>query len=140
MIRDDIKKAIVEAMKNKDVNAKNILGVVKNKVMVDAINKMKKYEDMTDEEIVPILLKTVKELVEEADTYRKVGKDDVAANIDAQRNCVEKFLPKMMSIEEIKEVIMSLEDKSVPFVMKHFKANYNGKCDMRDVSKALKEI
>lgn len=140
MIRDDIKKAIVDAMKNKDVNAKNILGVVKNKVMVDAINKLKKYEDMTDEEIVPILLKTVKELVEEADTYRKVGKDDVAANIDAQRKCVEKFLPKMMSIEEIKEVIMSLEDKSVPFVMKHFKANYNGKCDMRDVSKALKEI
>ena len=30
MIRDDIKKAIIDAMKSKDVNAKNILGVVKN--------------------------------------------------------------------------------------------------------------
>ncbi len=140
MIRDDIKKAIIDAMKSKDVNAKNILGVVKNKIMVEAINKKKKYEDMSDDEITPILLKAVKELVEEADTYRKVGKDDIAANIDAQRACVEKFVPKMMSLDEIKEVIASLEDKSVPFVMKHFKANYNGKCDMRDVSKALKEF
>ena len=43
MIRDDIKKAIIDAMKSKDVNAKNILGVVKNKIMVEAINKKKRF-------------------------------------------------------------------------------------------------
>ena len=51
-----------------------------------------------------------------------------------------KYLPKMLSKEEIREVILSLDDKSIPNVMKHFKANYNGKCDMRLVQEVLKEI
>ena len=46
----------------------------------------------------------------------------------------------MMGKDEIKEIINSLPDKSIPFVMKHFKANYNGKVDMRLVQEALKEI
>ena len=41
----------------------------------------------------------------------------------------------MMSEDEIKEVIDSLEDKSIPFVMKYFKANYAGKVDMSLVNK-----
>ena len=140
MIRDDIKKAIITAMKNRDAVAKSILGVIKNKIMVDAISKKRRYEDMADEEIVPILLKSVKELEEEAASYRKVGNEEHAAEVDAQKAVVETFLPKMMSEDEIREVIMSLDDKSIPSVMKHFKANYNGKCDMRVVSSVLKGI
>ena len=140
MIRDDIKKEIIVAMKNRDTNAKNILGVVKNKIMLEAISKKKRYEDMEDEEIVPILLKSTKELQEEAESYRKVGNEEVAANVDAQRAVVEKFLPQMMSEGEIRDIILSLEDRSVPTVMKHFKANYNGKCDMRLVSTVLKGL
>ena len=46
----------------------------------------------------------------------------------------------MMSEEEIKSVILSLDDKSTPSVMKHFKANYAGKCDMGLVNKVLKSL
>ena len=35
---------------------------------------------------------------------------------------------------------MSLEDRSVPNVMKHFKAEYAGRVDMRKVSQILKEL
>ena len=45
-----------------------------------------------------------------------------------------------MSEEEIKNVILSLEDKSIPAVMKHFKTNYAGKCDMGLVNKVLKSL
>ena len=53
---------------------------------------------------------------------------------------VSSYLPKMMSAEEIKAEILKLEDKSVPNVMKHFKANFAGKCDMRDVQAVLKTL
>ena len=46
----------------------------------------------------------------------------------------------MMSEEEIREVISSLEDKSIPSVMKHFKANYAGKCDMKTVSEIARRF
>ena len=42
--------------------------------------------------------------------------------------------------EEIKNIIMGLEDKTVPSVMRYFKTNYNGKCDMKVVSSVLKNI
>ena len=41
---------------------------------------------------------------------------------------------------KIKNVILSLEDKTIPFVMKHFKTNYAGKCDMRTVQEVLKSL
>jgi uncharacterized protein YqeY len=45
-----------------------------------------------------------------------------------------------MSKEEIKEVILALQDKSVPAVMRHFKANYAGKCDMKEVNEVLRNL
>ena len=35
---------------------------------------------------------------------------------------------------------MALDDKTIPNVMKHFKMNYNGKCDMRLVQEVLREV
>ena len=46
----------------------------------------------------------------------------------------------MLEEAEIKNIILSLDDKSIPSVMKHFKQNYLGKVDMSLVSKTLKEI
>ena len=40
-----------------------------------------------------------------------------------------------LSEDEIKDIIASMEDKSMPSVMKHFKANYAGKVDMSLVNK-----
>ncbi|MBQ2713684.1 MAG: GatB/YqeY domain-containing protein [Clostridia bacterium] len=55
----------------------------------------------------------------------------------AQKKLVEAFLPQMMTEEEISTEILKLEDKSVGSVMKHFKQNFNGKCDMALVKKVL---
>ena len=46
----------------------------------------------------------------------------------------------MLSADEIKSIILSLEDRTIPVVMKHFKANYNGQCDMRLVQEVLKSL
>ena len=61
-------------------------------------------------------------------------------NIMRQKAVVEKFLPKMLSKEEIKEIILSLPERTVPVVMKHFKANYAGKVNMQDVNAVMKEL
>ena len=46
----------------------------------------------------------------------------------------------MLSADEIKSIISTLEDKSLPSIMKHFKLNYNGKVDMKEVSIIAKEF
>ena len=46
----------------------------------------------------------------------------------------------MLSEEEIKAIIDAMEDKSIPSVMKHFKANYAGKVEMKLVQETLKKF
>ena len=44
----------------------------------------------------------------------------------------------ILSEQEIRDIIDSLEDKSMASVMKHFKMNYDGKADMSLVSKVAR--
>lgn len=140
MILDEIKKANVQSIKDKDSVARNIYSVLLNKFMLENIKKREKGEEVTDVEAVQILQKSVKELSEELENYKKVNNIEEIENITKQISIVEKYLPKMMSSDEIKEVILSLDDKSIPCVMRHFKSNYAGKCDMRLVQEVLKNI
>lgn len=140
MLQDDIKKARIEAMKAKDKTTLNVLSVVLNKIMLATIEKREKGETLTDADVVGILQKTVKELGDEREGFMKADRPEKVAELDAQIATVNGFLPKMMSAEEIAAVIMTLEDKSVPAVMRYFKAEYAGKCEMRTVSEVLKNI
>ena len=140
MLYDEIKKANVEAMKNKDTVARSIYSVVLNKLMLEQIKKREKGQEVDDADVSNILQKTIKELSEEKENYSKVGNQNEVDKISTQISIVEKFLPKMLTREEIAQIISSLEDKSIPNVMKHFKANFNGKCDMRVVQEVLRSL
>lgn len=140
MILDEIKKANVEALKNKDKEARTIYSIVMNKAMLETIKKREKGEELTDADMVQIFQKTIKELTEEAENYAKAGNHEESANILKQKQIIENYLPKMMSEEEILSEINKLDDKSIGNVMKHFKMNFAGKCDMRMVSEAIKKM
>lgn len=135
MIIDEIKKDNIQAMKDKNTTARTIYGVVVNKYMLQNIEKRKIGQEMTDVDMVAILQKTIKELSEEAENYARVSNMTQVEEIEKQKAILEKYLPKMLSEEEIKDTIAKMEDKSIPSVMKYFKANYAGKVDMQLVNK-----
>lgn len=140
MLIDEIKQRNVQAIKEKDANARAILGIVMNKYLLLSVEKRAKQEEMTDVDMITILQKTIKELTDEQEVYAKAGRAEQAEEIKAQKELLTAYLPKMMSEDEIREVIESLEDKSIGNVMKHFKVNYDGKCDRALVQKVLKSF
>lgn len=140
MLYDEIKKANVQAIKDKDSVARSFYSVILNKIMLENIKKREKGGEVNDEDIANILNKTIKELDEEKQNYAKVGNTQEVENIDKQIEIAKKYLPKQLSREEIEKIIKSLDDKSIGSVMKHFKLNYNGKCDMKLVQEVLKGI
>jgi len=139
MLINELEKANIEALKNKDKTARAVLSVVINKYRVNAIELKAQGKEATDNDLVRVINKVVKELDEEKAGYEKLGRVEDVNNINAQKAIIEKYLPKLMSEDEIRKVIASLEDKSMPSVMKHFKANYDGKVDMSLVSKIARE-
>ena len=140
MLIDDIKKASVEAMKARDSIAKGIYSIIVNKYMLLNIEKKEKGEQATDNDMISIISKTLKELADEKESYLKVNNQEKVNAIAHQEELISKYLPKMISEDEIRKEIDSLEDKSMPSIMKHFKANFQGKVDMSLVNKIAKSI
>lgn len=140
MLIDTIKKENMIALKEKDQDKRAVLSVIINKYMVLGYEAKAKGKELTDLDLIQIINKTMKELEEEKEGYIKANRPESVSKIEYQIKAIASYLPKMMSEEEIKEVILSLEDKSIPNVMKHFKQNYAGKCDMGLVNKVLKSL
>ena len=140
MLIDKLKKENILALKEKNENKRAILSVVINKYMILGYEAKAKNKELNDADLIQVINKTLKELEEEKSNFLSLNRMDKVNDIDAQINTIKSYVPKMMSEEEIKEVILSLDDKSIPSVMKHFKTNYAGKCDMALVNKVLKSL
>ncbi|MDE6583191.1 MAG: GatB/YqeY domain-containing protein [Clostridia bacterium] len=140
MIEEEIKRANIQAMKDKDTVARAFYSVLMNKIMLEKIAKRESGKEIVDADVSNIIQKLIKELNDEKENYTKVGNTEQVANIERQIEIASTYLPKMLSREEIKNIILSLDDKSIPTVMKHFKTNFNGQVDMRLVQEVLKEI
>lgn len=140
MIIEEIKKQNMLALKNKDSNARTIYSVLLNKYSLLEIEKRAKGEHMEDADTVKLIQKVVKELTEEAENYKKVNHMETYEATLRQKALLEDYLPKMLSEAEIKNIIESLDDKTIPAVMRHFKENYFGKCDMGVVNKVLRKM
>ena len=135
MLIDEISKANIEALKARDQVARAIYSVILSKYKALDIELKANGKEASDADLVKLITKTIKELDEEKDSYERAGRSEEVKNILTQKALIEKYLPKLMSEEEIRKVISSLEDKSIPSVMKHFKMNYDGQVDMSLVSK-----
>jgi len=140
MIIDEIKKANIQAMKDKDQKARAIYSVIMNKHLLATVDARTSGKEVEDADMVRIIQKTIKELEEERDNYKMVGNLEEVETIEYEKKLIEKYLPELLSADKIKEIIKTLEDKTVPSVMRHFKTNYNGQVDMKLVSDVLKSL
>ena len=135
MLIDELSKANIEALKARDQVARAIYSVIIAKYKALDIELKAQGKSATDADLVKVISKSIKELDEEKESYAKAGRDEEVKNITTQKALIEKYLPKLMSEDEIRKIISSLEDKSIPSVMKHFKMNFDGQVDMSLVSK-----
>lgn len=140
MMIDEIKKAKMVAMREKDSEARAIYDIIVNKYLLQSISLRESGKEITDLDLIQIIQKTLKELADEKENYLKANRIDTANGIQHQMDVIKKYLPQMMSEEEIRSEIDKLDDKSMPSIMKHFKNNFQGKVEMSLVSKIAKSL
>ena len=140
MILDEINKANIQAFKDKNTLVKDVISVIKGRAKLIEVEKRATGTQLTDADIVKLIQKLIKELEEQQENYKKVNNQSEVENITKQIEFCKMYLPKMLSKDEIKNIILTLEDKTIPSVMKHFKINYAGSCDMKDVQETLKSL
>lgn len=137
MLVDIIYQDFIKSRKEKNELNKNILSLVYSNIK----NKMieLRTETLSDSDCYSIIRKIVKQLDEEIECNVKVNREDKVKELTYQKNLIEAYLPKQLSEDKIKEIINSLEDKTIPSIMKYFKTNYQGQVDMGLVSKLARQ-
>ena len=138
MTLEQFKKEKIEAMKQKDKDKVSALNVIITKIMALTIERRASGLEVTEGDVDSLLQKAEKELTEEREGFIKAGREENVVSLTNQIEVIKKYLPKLLSENEIKEIISTLEDRSMPSIMKHFKQNYQGKVDMRVVSALAK--
>lgn len=134
MLFDELKKEQMLALKNKDTLKRSVLQIVTGKAMLVKIEKREKNEELTDADVLQVIGKIIKELDEEILGFEKAGRLEKVDELKKQQEILKTYLPKQLSKEEIIAEIEKLEDKTMPNIMKHFKMNFQGRCDMKLVN------
>ena len=101
---DEVRKAMVEAMKAKDKDTKDALSMLLAALKNKAIDKR---EDLTEEEEVQVVLKEIKQTKESLD-MTPADRTDLIEEFQKRIAVLEGFAPKMMDADEIKTVIASV--------------------------------
>ena len=140
MLIDELKKANIEAMKARDADARAALSVVLTRYKLQEVEAKAQGKEIGDNECLSLIQKVLKELGDEKEGYLKVNNAERVASITKQEETLKGYLPKQLNEDEIRREINKLEDKSMPSIMKHFKANFAGKVDMSLVSSIARNL
>ena len=109
MIRDDIKTALVAAMKGGDKAATGTIRLIQSAIKNRDIELRTATAPADDDLMVTeVLQKMIKQRRESAELYRKGNRAELADAEEAEIAVVERFLPKQMSDEEASAAIQAI--------------------------------
>jgi uncharacterized protein len=144
-LQEKINKELAAAMKSGDKLRLETLRSIRAQII--EFNKRGLNREITEEEEVSILSSSAKQRKESIEEFRKGNRPELAEKEEKELNIISEFLPKQLSIEEVKNIIQkiisetnaeSMKDfgKVMPLVMKELK----GKADGKLIQETVKEF
>ncbi len=116
-LKETLNNDIKIAMKEKDKETLAVLRMIKTAVQAAEIDKK---EELNAEEELTILAREAKQRRESLAEFVKAGRDELVAKTEAEIEIVERYLPKQLSVEEVKEVIATVAEKIGATTQKEF--------------------
>ncbi len=120
---DRINNDLKEAMKQKDQYKLEALRAIKSQILLLQTAEGRKQE-VSDDEIMKVLQKMVKQRKEAAELYKSNGREELAEQELMQAKYIEQYLPEQMSAEELEAEIKKIIEQT-------------GATSMRDMGKVM---
>ena len=148
-MRDILDKSLKDAMRARDTQKISTIRLI-NAAIKDrdiAIRSEDNLEGVSDEEILSILSKMIKQRKESAKQYEEGGRLELAQQEFEEIEIIENFLPRQLDPNEIEQIVKkiileinanSLRDMGK--VMSLLKENYLGKMDFGKAGVVAKEL
>lgn len=148
MMRDQLAAALKDAMKSKNAERLSTIRLVQAEIKSrDIANRGTGKGDASDDEILQILAKMVKQREESAKIYEENARPELAAKERAEIVVVQDFMPKQLSEADVRaNVAAAIAEagaagpKDMGKVMAVLKERYAGQMDFAKASAVLKEL
>ena len=139
----DLQAAMIAAMKAKDKERKESISVLVSaakKIAIDAGCR----EDIPENMVNQAILKEMKSVKEQIDTC-PADRVELKESYERRYAVMSEFAPKMLSAEEIKEILTSkfaevLETKNKGQIMKNVMPELKGKADGKLIQEVIAEL
>ncbi len=146
-IVDKIDKSLTEALKNKDQDRTLTLrSIISQKKQKEIEKRTQDKKNITDEDMILILNKMVKQRRESIELYKQGGRQDLVDKEKKELKIIQEYLPEQLSEEEIKEIceqainnLKASSLKDMGKVMGAIKSKYKGSVDLSIAGKILKD-
>ncbi len=147
-LQDQINTDVIVAMKAKDEISLRALRALKSALLLAATEKGASEDGkVTDEAAIKTFQKLAKQRKESMDIFLQNNRLELAEKEKEELAVIERYLPKQMSIDEIKEVLRNIVNevgatsisevgKVMPVAMKALA----GKTDGKTIQNVLKEL
>jgi uncharacterized protein len=148
VLRDDINNALKDAMKAGDSRRVSTLRLVNSSLKnADIEARGQGKPPLTDEDLLSLLQKMIKQRQESVELYQKGNRADLVAQEQGEIEIISAYLPKQMAESEIAETVAALVRetgatamKDMGRVMAAIKERYAGKLDVGKASAAVKKL
>ena len=148
MLKTKLKDELIIAMKDKNQLRVSTLRMVNASIKDLEISQRtnNQTDEISDNDIIDILVKMVKQRKEAADTYKQGNRDDLSKKELDEIKIIEEFLPKQLSEDEVIKIIESLISENnisdisgMGLLMSEIKKKYSGQLDLGLASKIIKD-
>ncbi|TAX56638.1 GatB/YqeY domain-containing protein [Rhizobium leguminosarum] len=148
MLRDQLATQLKEAMKAKNAKRLSTVRLIQAAVKDrDIANRGIGKEQASDDEILQILAKMVKQRDESAKIYEENSRPELAAKERAEIIVIQDFMPKQLSDSEVRANVSAIITetgaagaKDMGKVMAALKERYAGQMDFAKASATVKEL
>ena len=146
-MRDEINDSLKDALKARDNRRAGTLRLINAAIKDRDIAARGEGRDMiTDEDILALLQKMVKQREESVDVYKKAGRDDLVEQEEAEIAIIKDYLPKPLGDDEVAaEIDAAIAEtgaeglRDMGKVVGALKAKFPGRIDFGKASKLVKE-
>jgi len=143
MLVDVIKSDINKALKHGDAQVLSTLRMVFATIQNKGIEKRSVGKELTDEDVIEVLRQEVKKRKETISLAQKGDREDLVKKEGEEIKIIEKYLPQLMSSDEILKVVRQLAGnglKDFNSLMKESMKLLKGKADGKEVAEAVKKV
>jgi uncharacterized protein YqeY len=147
-LKTQIEEKLNQSLKNKDKNLYPTLRLIVSGIK-DALiaNRNKETKELTDQDVVGLLKKMIKQRNESCEVYKKAGRVELLETETKEIEIISSFLPKQLSEEDTKklceEVIKKVQANSIKDmgkVMGELKKTHGDVLDFSKVGSIIKTI